>query len=108
MDAAFEEVLSLGQTSDVQMAALNNSRPGHRDVGKAAGALRNGWLAIVEPRYESPTELRHLRKGVGSPPWSTTERMVPFLITNLSGSKSQPGSGFPAAALVNRSVSVVA
>ena len=43
----------------------------------------------------------------GSPPWLTTETMVPWLIVNLSGSKSQPGSGVPASADVSSSDSVV-
>src|SRR5579863_9577298 len=43
----------------------------------------------------------------GSPPWSTTETVPPFLIVNLSGSKSQPGSGVPAAANANRLANVV-
>src|ERR1700736_6501743 len=46
-------------------------------------------------------------KVCGSPPWSTTETMAPFLITNFSGSKSQPGSGVPASADVNKADSVV-
>ena len=41
MDAALEQMLSLRQASDIEMAALKNSGLGHRDGGKAAGALRN-------------------------------------------------------------------
>ena len=52
MNAAFEEMLALRQASDVEMTALKDSRPGHRDVTKAAGTLRNnaGRAAGVERR----------------------------------------------------------
>ena len=43
----------------------------------------------------------------GSPPWSTTDRVVPFLISSLSGSKSQPGSGVQRPPKANRSENVV-
>ncbi len=65
MDAAFEEMLALRKARDIAVATLKDSRPRHRDVFKATRALRNGRLATVKPRYKSPTELRHLRKGVG-------------------------------------------
>src|SRR5262249_23170432 len=65
MDAALEEMLALRETRDVDAATLSDSRPGHRDVGEAAGALRNGGLAMVEGLHESATELRPLRERVG-------------------------------------------
>ena len=44
----------------------------------------------------------------GSPPWLTTERIVPCLMVSWSGSKSHPGSGVPFCAPVIRSDNVVA
>src|ERR1700693_1589552 len=60
-------MLALRQASDIEMAALKNSGPGHRDFGKAAGTLRYsaGRAARVERRQESVTKRFHLRKGVG-------------------------------------------
>jgi len=60
MDAAFEEMLTLRKASDIEVATLKDSRPGHCDVFKAARALRNNTChaAGVELRYESePREL---------------------------------------------------
>ena len=66
MDAALEQMLSLRQTSDIEMAALKNPGLGHRDFGKAAGTFRNdaGCAARVERRQESVIECFHLREGV--------------------------------------------
>jgi hypothetical protein len=67
MDAAFEEMLALRKARDIKVATLKYSRPGNRHVFKAARALRDNACraARVELRYESVTELFHLRKGVG-------------------------------------------
>jgi hypothetical protein len=35
MDAAFEEMLALRKARDIEVAALKNPRPCHRDVFKA-------------------------------------------------------------------------
>ena len=66
MDAAFEEMLALRKAGDIKVAALKDSRPGHRDVFKATGALRNDACraARIELRDESVTELFYLSKGV--------------------------------------------
>src|SRR5262245_62217061 len=65
VDAALKKMLPFRKTRDVHVAALNDSRLGHRDVGEAALALGNGRLAMVEILDESATEVRHLRERVG-------------------------------------------
>src|SRR5262245_29104037 len=65
MDAALKKMLPFRKTRDVHPAALNDSRLGHRDVGEAALALRNGRLAMVEVLDESATEMGHLGERVG-------------------------------------------
>lgn len=65
MDAALEQMGSLRQTGDIQLTALQNPGPRHRDVGKTAAAFRDGCLATVEGLYESSAELSYLGKGVG-------------------------------------------
>src|SRR4029450_4123675 len=64
MDAALEEMLALRKVHDVEVAPLKDPRPGHGDVGKAAGTLWNRRLAMVEGWHESAPEVRHLRKCV--------------------------------------------
>src|SRR6267378_8398177 len=65
MDAALKKMFTPRQTSDVEMAALQDSSLGHRDVRKAAGTFGNRLLAWrIEPRYEPATELRYLGEGV--------------------------------------------
>lgn len=51
-----------GQTSDPEIAALDDSRFGHVDVLKAAAAFRNGLLSVIEPFYESATKLLYFSK----------------------------------------------
>ena len=80
MDAALEEMLAPRKARDVEGASLKDARPGHRDVLEATGALRNDRLAVVERLDEAAAELRDLGERVGSPPWSTTERVPPFRI----------------------------
>jgi len=38
--------IALRQAGDIQTAPLKNSGPGHRDVVKTVGTLRNGRLAV--------------------------------------------------------------
>src|SRR3984893_10358625 len=59
-------MLPLRQATDVKTAALNDSRPGHRDILEAAAALRNyaGRAARVERWQKSVAECFHLGKGV--------------------------------------------
>src|SRR5246127_6013273 len=54
-----------------------------------------------------PPKLATSVKVCGSPPSSTTLTIVPSLIFSVSGSKSQLGSGVPAAASAKRLASVV-
>src|SRR5262245_8108296 len=70
-----------------------------------SGTVASPWLrSSTNPPPKWATSV----KVWGSPPWFATERMVSFRTVASSGSKSQPGSGVPAAALLNRSCSVVA
>ncbi|MBV8134350.1 MAG: hypothetical protein JO121_01745 [Deltaproteobacteria bacterium] len=66
MDAALEQMLPLGQTGDIEMAALNDSRPGDRDVLEGALALWDhaGRGARIERRQESVAERFHLGEGM--------------------------------------------
>src|ERR1700733_14430735 len=59
-------MLPLRQANDIETAALNDSRPGHRDILKAATAFRNhaGRTAGVERRQESVAERFHLGEGM--------------------------------------------
>ena len=49
--------LPFDEVVDLEAAALQDSSLGHRDIGKAPGAFRNGILATVEGGQESATEL---------------------------------------------------
>src|SRR5882724_6022465 len=64
MNAAFKEMRALGKSDYVATAALQYSRSRHGNVGKAAGAFRDGRLAVVKRSNESSAELLHLGKGV--------------------------------------------
>src|SRR3979490_2696515 len=64
MNTALKKMFALRQTRDLQLAALKDTSPGHRDVLKAAGAFRNRRLSCIERRYETATEFRHLGEGV--------------------------------------------
>jgi hypothetical protein len=65
MDAALKKMFTFCQTRDQELAALQDSGLGHRDVRKAAGTFGNRGLSSIEVRYEAATEMRHLREGVG-------------------------------------------
>jgi len=50
MNAALKKMFAPRQTRDLQLAALKDTSPGHRDVLKAAGTLGNRRLSCVERR----------------------------------------------------------
>ena len=64
MDAAFEEMLALGERWDGQAATLHYPGPRHRDVFEATIAFWNGWRAVIEAFDKTTTELRHLGEGM--------------------------------------------
>src|SRR5579864_7350276 len=64
MDTAFEMVCAFRQTRDLDCAALEEPRPGHRDPRKAAGTFGNRFLAIVELRNETTAEVRDFGERV--------------------------------------------
>ena len=65
MDAALKKMFTLRQTRDLDMAALENSGLGHRDLRKATGAFGNRALSWrIKPRYKTAAEARHLGKSV--------------------------------------------
>src|SRR5438445_1365700 len=64
MNTALKMMLALRQTRDLQLAALKDTSPGHRDVLKAAGTFGNRRLSSIERRYETAPEFRHLSEGV--------------------------------------------
>jgi len=66
MDAALKTMFTFRQTRDLDMAALQDSSPSHRDLPKAAVTFGNRGLSRpIEARYEAATELRDLGEGVG-------------------------------------------
>src|SRR5580700_2494897 len=59
-------MLSLRQAGDIEMAALNDSRPGHRDVLETAAALWNhaGRAAGIEGRQKAVAECFYFGEGM--------------------------------------------
>src|SRR6202140_4294570 len=64
MNTALKKMFALRQTRDLQMTALKDTSPGHRDVLKAAGTFGNRRLSSIEARYETAPKFRHLGEGV--------------------------------------------
>src|ERR1700730_11585762 len=64
MNTALKMMFALRETRDLQLAALKDTSPGHRDVLKAAGTLGSRRLAAIERWYETAPEFRHLGEGV--------------------------------------------
>jgi hypothetical protein len=65
MDATLKKMFTLRETRDVDLAALKDPGPRHRDVQEAAGTLGNRDLSRrIKARYKAAAKARHLRKGV--------------------------------------------
>ena len=64
MNTALEKMLALRQTRDLQVAALKDTSPGHRDDLKTARTFGNRLLSMIEGGYETAPEFRHLGEGV--------------------------------------------
>jgi hypothetical protein len=64
MDTALKEMFALRQTRDLQLAALKDTSPGHRDDLKPARTFGNRLLSMIEGSYETAPEFRHLGEGV--------------------------------------------
>src|SRR6267378_3154080 len=64
MNTALKKMFALRQTRDLQLAALKDTSPGHRDILKAAGTFGNRRLSSIEVPYETAPEFRHLGEGV--------------------------------------------
>jgi hypothetical protein len=70
MNTALKKMFALRQTRDLQLAALKDTSPGHRDVLKAAFTFGNRRLSSIEALdssgapYETAPEFRHLGEGV--------------------------------------------
>src|SRR6266513_2937256 len=64
MNTALKKVFALRQTRDLQLAALKDPGPRHRDVLEAAGTFGSRRLSSIERRYETAPESRHLGEGV--------------------------------------------
>src|SRR3977135_2005020 len=64
MNTALKTMFARRQTRDLQLAALKDTSPGHRDLLKAAGTFGNRRLFSIERRYETAPEFRHLGEGV--------------------------------------------
>jgi hypothetical protein len=103
-----KKMLTFRQTCDLPLAALKDAGLGHGDVRKAVGTFGNLLFSRrIDHRQKAATELRHLGERVRLATWSNTVSVPPCLMSTVSGSKSQPGSGVPAFAFENRSVSFV-
>jgi len=65
MDTALKVMIPFGQACDLELAALQDARSGHRDSRKTAGALGNYFPAwTIEGRYKTATELCNLSESV--------------------------------------------
>src|ERR1700730_12039907 len=70
MNIALKKMFALRQIRDLQLAALKDTSPGHRDVLKPAGTFENRRLSSIEATYsigatyETAPEFRHLGEGV--------------------------------------------
>ena len=65
MDAALKTMFPRRQICDLELATLEHSSPGYRDLAKSAGTFGNRMLSgRIELRYEAATEVLDLGKGV--------------------------------------------
>src|SRR6266853_409544 len=64
MDAALKQVFPFRKIGDLDMAALQNSGSGYREIAEAAGALRSHSFSPVKAIDETATKLRHFRESV--------------------------------------------
>jgi hypothetical protein len=64
MNTALKEMFALRQTRDLQLAALKDTSPGHRDDLKPARTFGNHRLSSIEVGYETAPEFFHLGEGV--------------------------------------------
>ena len=65
MDAALKKMFARCEACDLELAALQHSAPGYRDLAKAAGTFGNRLLSWpIELLYEAATELCYLGEGV--------------------------------------------
>src|SRR5271157_3317287 len=65
MDAALEKMSTLREIHDLEIAALENSGLGYRDLRKTASTLWNRLLTRrIEPWYKATAELLYLGEGV--------------------------------------------
>src|SRR5213082_2543488 len=64
VNTTLEKMFAPRQTRDLQLAALKDASPGHRDVLEAADAFGSCRLSSIEGRYEPTAEFRHLGEGV--------------------------------------------
>jgi len=64
MDAALKQVFPFRKTGNLDMAALQNSSSGYRNVPETSGTLLNHSLSPVKAIDETATKLRHFRESV--------------------------------------------
>src|SRR6266480_5629428 len=64
MNAALKVMLSLRQTRNLELAALQDPGLGHIEIAEAAGTFGNRFLSSIEIVNEAATELLHLGEGV--------------------------------------------
>jgi len=66
MNAALELMFAIGESVNLDMAALQDASPGHSQVGKAAAALGYGCFSRgIQTGDEASSELSYFREGVG-------------------------------------------
>src|SRR5258708_16988882 len=64
MNTALKEMFPLRQTRDLQLAALKDTSPRHRDDLKPARTFGNRLFSMIEGGYETAPKFRHLGEGV--------------------------------------------
>jgi len=64
MNAALKVVVAFCEAGDLELAALQDARAGHRNVLKTAGTFGNGCFARIEFGNKAATEVFDLGEGV--------------------------------------------
>ena len=65
MDAALKKMFTRRETGDLELAALQDSSPGYRDLAKAAHTFGDRVLSgPIELRNETAPKVLHLGEGV--------------------------------------------
>src|SRR5436853_4692981 len=103
MNAALEVMGALRKPGDLHLAALEYPRSGNLNFLEPAFTLIDRRFSAIQSVDKAAAKFFNFCEGV-----RLSALVVPSFILSVSGSKSHPGSGVPAAALAKRSWKVVA